>query len=183
MQGDWAAAGTRVKQSSKRRVRKRTVRKEEIPQGSSHTGPVYTGLSVSLPVKMSAQTDGLADLAREVLSQLAATREADDTRRPWIRASLGQGVQPMFLGIQHHDGRATWVVKHNGDKEVRFPISKEEPAVWLFKAGVLKNNREWTFNGVCVELVHMDHVLRTTYIKDGATGEFYSMIKVLKSAI
>ena len=133
---------------------------------------------------MSAQTDGLADLAREVLSQLAATREADDTRRPWIRASLGQGVQPMFLGIQQHDGRATWVVKHNGDKEVRFPISKEEPAVWLFKGGVLKNNSDRTFNGVCVELVHMDHVLRTTYIKDGAaTVEFYSMIKVLKSAI
>ena len=137
---------------------------------------------------MSAQqTDGLADLAREVLSQLAATREADDARRPWIRASLGQGVQPMFLGIQQHDGRPTWVVKHNGDKEVRFPIGKEELAVWLFTAGALKNNR--FKSDLCVQLVHMDHVLRTTYIVEDeddvlyVTVDFHRMIKVLKSAI
>jgi hypothetical protein len=79
---------------------------------------------------MSAQTDGLADLAKEVISQLAASREVDDARRPWICASFDhqgtQPPQPLFLGIQQHDGRATWVVKHNGDKDVRFPVGREK---------------------------------------------------------
>jgi|UniRef100_A0A6T9LVN6 hypothetical protein len=136
---------------------------------------------------MPDRMDGLADLAREVILQLTASRKADDIRRPWIRASMGQGIQPMFLGIQQHDGRATWVVKHNGDKDVRFPISREKHAVYLFVNGVLANatrSAEYYRDGVRIELLHFDHVLMFSYITSKATRrDFDSMIMILKSVI
>ena len=143
---------------------------------------------------MSPQTDGLADLAREVVSQLTASLEADDTRRPWLRAWLGHGKQPMFLGIQHHGGHAVWVVKHNADKEIRFPIAKEREATCLFVNGVLSNKmRDAPMVGptkfAIIELVHCDHVLMATSIVAGTRSFdeteqcFDSMVAILKSAI
>ena len=94
-----------------------------------------------------------------------------------------QGTQPLFLGIQQHDGRATWVVKHNGDKDVRFPMGSEKTAVCLFVNAVIAANR--SVNGARVELLHLDHVLMQTYVQDKArTRDFIdSMVVIMKSAI
>ena len=100
-----------------------------------------------------------------------------------LRAELGHGTQPMFLGIQHQDARPTWVVQHNAGKELRFAITEEKAAVFLFVNAALTSK---THRGsVRIDLVHCDHVLVSTFLEDKAAprGDFNSMLVVMKSAI
>eukprot|EP00310_Coccolithus_braarudii_P015452 CAMPEP_0183339712 /NCGR_PEP_ID=MMETSP0164_2-20130417/6540_1 /TAXON_ID=221442 /ORGANISM="Coccolithus pelagicus ssp braarudi, Strain PLY182g" /LENGTH=131 /DNA_ID=CAMNT_0025509759 /DNA_START=47 /DNA_END=442 /DNA_ORIENTATION=- len=131
---------------------------------------------------MSAQTDGLADLAGEVMVQLAASREDDDTRRPWIRLSSGgNGGEPIFLGMQHNDGRATWVVKHHGEKAVRFAIGDEKVVIALLVRASLRNTISRLAHA---ELVHFNHVLMNTHVGiDNPCSILDSMMAIVKSAI
>ena len=92
---------------------------------------------------MSGRSDGMADLAGEVIRQLAKAHAADNARRPYIRATAGWPgrEEAVFLSIKHQDGRATWAVKHgpkDRDQEVRFAQAKEESALYLFTHVVVK---------------------------------------------
>ena len=73
-------------------------------------------------------------------------------------------------------------MKHNAGKEVRFAIAEEEVAVYLFLNAAVRNKSH--AGAMRIELVHCDHVLVSTYIENkSTTPSFYSMLKVMKSAI
>ena len=79
---------------------------------------------------------GMGDLAGEVIEQLATSLQADDDRRPWLRADMKGNRGFMIMGIQHFDGRATWVLKHGKEQEpeheMRFALTDEKCALDFF---------------------------------------------------
>ena len=155
---------------------------------SLHTCVRRQGVTVSKSKRAQVMSVGLGDLAEEVTKQLATSLAADDTRRPWLRtATLIDLSDQVLLGIQHHEGRATWVLRHSKQHEIRFAASDgEHCAVNLYLKTVTQGK-----SGADVKLVHHDKVLMSTYVKDHGPSKDYTedhgavmqMIDVIKKAL
>eukprot|EP00966_Prymnesium_polylepis_P262991 6074620-Prymnesium_polylepis.2 len=138
---------------------------------------------------MSDRAQGLGDLAGEVVSHLAQSLNANDDRRPWLVGDMMRGstpTGPLRMGIQHFEGRATWVLKlgKDGEREIRFALSDENIAVNLFFKAI-------RFNGNCsVRIVHGSQILMTVNVSAKDVKEFQDLdcdvkhlIGIVKSAI
>ena len=139
---------------------------------------------------MSGRSGGMADLAGEVIRQLAKAHAADDARRPYIRATAGwPGVQEeeVFLSIKHQDGRATWAVKHgpkDRDQEVRFALAKQKSALYLFTHVVVKKLAG--MGSAKVELMQCNDVLLQTAIDDKAPharASFHQLVAIMRDSM
>ena len=116
------------------------------------------------------QAQGLGDLAEEVVSHLATSLAIDDTRRPWIRARALPGDKHMFLGIQHRDGRAAWVMRHGEDEahELRFALSDEGCAAAMLIAAAFHWGKS---DYVSLELVHCNRPLMSIKVNWASRGD------------
>ena len=92
------------------------------------------------------------------------------------------------MGIQHFEGRATWVLKFgkDGEREIRFALSDENTAVNFFFKAIRRIN-----DNVCVvRVVHDSHILMTVNVSAKDVKEFQDLdgdikhlIGIVKNAI
>jgi hypothetical protein len=122
---------------------------------------------------------GMGDLAGEVIEQLAVSLHADDERRPWLRADMKGNRGIALLGIQHFDGRATWVLKHGKEQahEMRFALSDEECALGVFFRA------SCTGTATAVQLYHKTTTLITGYVDCKNLDNLEKTVKVMINAV
>ena len=134
-------------------------------------------ISRALLSRMSAP--GMGDLAGEVIEQLATSLQADDDRRPWLRADMKGNRGFMFIGIQHFDGRATWVLKHGKEQEheMRFALTDWECALDIFFRASCAGGT------TAVELYHKKTTLITGYVDVKKLNNLDRNVEVMINAV